>query len=109
MSRIKQENNFDHSSSDEDKKPKEKKELPDNEQIVVDDDELDDSELLHPTIFNSDYEDDWFADFEPTVSSLIWSSSDRAALIVEQDNDFQLSQAADLVKMQQAEEESLRR
>ena len=43
------------------------------------------------------------------ISSLIGSSRGRAHLVVEQDNAFQLSQAADLVKMQQENEESTRR
>ena len=107
MSRLKHEIDEALCPSVVDKESEDKKELQDNDQIVIDDDdEFSDSELLRSTLFDND---DWLPDFEPSISSLIGSSSERAHLVTEQDNAFQLSQAADLVKMQQENEESTRR
>ena len=107
MSRLKHEIDDVKCPSVVDKEAEDKKERQDNDQIVIDDeDEFSDSELLRSTLFDND---EWLPDLEPSISSLIGSSTDRAHLIAEQDNAFQLSQAADLVKMQQANEESTRR
>lgn len=94
-------------SSVVDNESEDKKESRDADQIVIDDDDFSDSELLRSTLFDNE---ELFPDFEPSISTgLVGSCTDRAHLIAEQDNAFQLSQAADLVKMQQANDESTRR
>ena len=59
-----------------DKESEDKKELQDNDRIVIDDDddEFSDSELLCSTRFDND---DWLLDFEPSISSLIGSSREE--------------------------------
>ena len=76
-------------SSVVDKESEDKKESRDNDLIITDDDKFSDSKLLRSTLLDNE---EWSPDFEPSISSLVKSSTDRAHFIANQDNTFQLAE-----------------
>ena len=73
--------------------------------IVIDKDKSSDGELYYPDFLDSD----WLDNIEPSIDHLIGSSSERASLIAEQDNNFQQSQAYDLLRTKERADEEAKK
>ena len=109
MSRLKQHPRPKSILAPKDKKDEDKGNLSDNSPIFIEDDEFNDSDLFHSAFLENDCHQEWLESFEPSMSSLIGSSSERATLIAEHNDAFQLLQTSDLAKVEEQNEEANRR